>query len=159
MGARLLGERQLLEPRPEDEARIRNLIHERVAAYQRRAAATNAPLLLDPEAVEQRLFDGLLRLGILQPLMDDPSVEEVICNGPHRIFVIEDGRKRLISDLYFEDDDELRQLVKRLLGPVGRRLDESSPMVDARLPDGSRLNAAIPPATIRWTALNIRKFV
>jgi len=157
--ARLLGERQLLEPGAEDEVRIRNLIHDRVAAYQRRAAATNAPLLLDPEAVEQRLFDGLLRLGILQPLMDDPGVEEVICNGPHRIFVIEDGRKRLVSDLYFEDDDELRQLVKRLLGPVGRRLDESSPMVDARLPDGSRLNAAIPPATTRWCCVTIRKFL
>jgi pilus assembly protein CpaF len=157
--ARLLGERQLLEPGAEDEVRIRSLIHDRVAAYQRRAAATNAPLLLDPEAVAQRLFDGLLRLGILQPLMEDPNVEEVICNGPHRIFAIQDGRKRLVSDLYFEDDDELRQLVKRLLGPVGRRLDESSPMVDARLPDGSRLNAAIPPATTRWCCVTIRKFL
>lgn len=157
--ARLLGERQLLEPRAEDEVRIRTLIRDRVAAYQRRAAATNAPLLLEPEAVEQRLFDGLLRLGILQPLMDAPDVEEVICNGPHRIFVIEDGRKRLVPDLYFEDDDELRQLIKRLIGPVGRRLDESSPMVDARLPDGSRLNAAIPPATTRWCCVTIRKFL
>src|SRR6266545_972528 len=157
--ARLLGERQLLEPRAEDEVRIRTLIHERVAAYQRRAAATNAPLLLDPEGVEQRLFDGLLRLGILQPLMEAADVEEVICNGPHRIFVIEDGRKRLIPDLYFEDDEELRQLVKRLIGPIGRRLDESSPMVDARLPDGSRLNAAIPPATTRWCCVTIRKFL
>src|SRR5207248_4399349 len=95
--------------------------------------------------------DALLHsLGILQPLMEDPEVEEVICNGPHRIFTISDGRKRLVPDLYFEDDDELRQLVKRLIGPVGRRLDESSPMVDARLPDGSRLNAAIPPAPTRW---------
>jgi pilus assembly protein CpaF len=157
--ARLLGERQLLEPRAEDEARIRTLIRDRVAAYQRRAAATNAPLLLDPEGVEQRLFDGLLRLGILQPLMDAPDVEEVICNGPHRIFVIEDGRKRLVPDLYFEDDEELRQLVKRLIGPLGRRLDEASPMVDARLPDGSRLNAAIPPATTRWCCVTIRKFL
>jgi pilus assembly protein CpaF len=157
--ARLLGERQLLEPGAADEARIRALIQDRVAAYQRRAAATNAPLLLDPEGVEQRLFDGLLRLGILQPLMDAPDVEEIICNGPHRIFVIEDGRKRLVPDLYFEDDEDLRQLVKRLIGPVGRRLDDSSPMVDARLPDGSRLNAAIPPATTRWCCVTIRKFI
>jgi pilus assembly protein CpaF len=157
--ARLLGERQLLEPRPEDEARIQALIHDRVAAYQRRAAATNAPLLLDPDGVEKRIFDSLLRLGILQPLMDSPDVEEVICNGPHRIFTIEDGRKRLIPDLYFEDDEELRQLVKRLIGPIGRRLDESSPMVDARLSDGSRLNAAIPPATTRWCCVTIRKFL
>ncbi len=157
---RLLGERQLLTPEREDEERIRALIKEHVAGYQRRAAATNnAPVLLDPEAVERRLFDGLLGLGILEPLMRDPSIEEVIANGPQRIFVIQDGAKRLVNDLYFDDDEELRALVKRLIGPLGKRLDESSPMVDARLPDGSRLNAAIPPATTRWTALTIRKFL
>ena len=157
--SRLLGERQLLTPGPEDEERIRALIREHVAAYQRRAATTNAPLLTDPEGVERRLFDGLLRLGILQPFMDAPTVEEIICNGPNRIFVIEGGRKRLLPNLYFDDDEELRQLVKRLIGPFGRRLDESSPMADARLPDGSRLNAAIPPATTRWCSLTIRKFI
>jgi pilus assembly protein CpaF len=157
--SRLLGERQLLVPGPEDEERIRALIQERVAAYQRRAATTNAPLLVDPEGVERRLFDGLLRLGILQPFMEAPAVEEIICNGPNRIFVIEDGQKRLVPDLYFDDDAELHGLVKRLIGPLGRRLDESSPMVDARLPDGSRLNAAIPPATTRWCSVTIRKFI
>jgi pilus assembly protein CpaF len=157
--SRLLGERELLTPGPGDEERIRALIHEQVAAYQRRAATTNHPLLVDPERVERRLFDGLLRLGILQPFMDEPAVEEIICNGPNRIFVIEDGQKHLVPDLYFDDDEELLQLVKRLVGPLGRRLDESSPMVDARLPDGSRLNAAIPPATTRWCSLTIRKFI
>ncbi|MHB1131021.1 MAG: CpaF family protein [Chloroflexota bacterium] len=157
--SRLLGERELLSPGPGDEERIRALIGERVAAYQRRAATTNSPLLADPEGVERRLFDALLRLGILQPLMEAPGVEEIICNGPGRVFVIEGGRKRLVPDLYFEDGEELRGLVKRLIGPLGRRLDESSPMVDARLPDGSRLNAAIPPATARWCALTIRKFI
>ncbi|CCF85424.1 CpaF family protein [Nitrolancea hollandica] len=157
--SRLLGEAELLSPGPEDEARIRVLIRERVSAYQRRAAATNAPLLSDPEGVERRLFDRLLRLGVLQPLIEAPGIEEIICNGPNRVFVIEDGRKRLVPDLYFEDDEELRQLVKRLVGPLGRRLDASSPMVDVRLPDGSRLNAAIPPATTRWTSVTIRKFI
>ncbi|MBI4496651.1 MAG: CpaF family protein [Chloroflexi bacterium] len=156
--SRLLGERQLLTPGREDEERIRALIREQVAAYQRRAATINAPLLVEPEAVEQRLFNGLLRLGILQPFMEAPAVEEIICNGPNRIFVIENGEKRLVHDLYFDDDEELRQLIKRLIGPLGRRLDESSPMVDARLPDGSRLNAAIPPATTRWCCVTIRKF-
>lgn len=156
---RLLGERELLTPGPEDENRIRALIHEHVLAYQRRAATTNAPLLTDPDRVEHRLFDELLRLGILQPFMDAPAVEEIICNGPGRIFVIEDGKKRLLPDVYFDDDEDLLQLVKRLVGPLGRRLDESSPMVDARLPDGSRLNAAIPPATTRWCSLTIRKFI
>jgi pilus assembly protein CpaF len=156
---RLLDDRRLLAPGPEDEERIRALVRERVAAHQRRAATTNAPLLRDPERVERRLFDGLLRLGILQPLMEDSSVEEVICNGPNRVFAIRAGRKELAADLCFEDDEELRQLVKRLLGPAGRRLDESSPMVDARLPDGSRLNAAIPPATTGRTCVTIRKFL
>jgi pilus assembly protein CpaF len=91
--------------------------------------------------------------------MDDATVEEVICNGPNRIFTISRGRKQLAQDLFFDDDEELRGLVKRLVGPLGRRLDESSPMVDARLPDGSRLNAAIPPATTRWCSLTIRKFL
>ncbi len=157
--SRLLGERQLLMPEREDEERIRVLIRERVAGHQRRAAATNAPLLIDPEGVEQRLFDGLLRLGILQPLIEAPEVEEIICNGPNRVFVIERGQKRLLPDLYFDDNEELLGLVKRLLGPLGRRLDESSPMVDARLPDGSRLNAAIPPATTRWCSVTVRKFI
>jgi pilus assembly protein CpaF len=91
--------------------------------------------------------------------MESPAVEEIICNGPGRVFVIEDGRKRLVPDLFFDDDEELRQLIKRLIGPLGRRLDESLPMVDARLPDGSRLHAAIPPATTRWCCVTIRKFV
>src|SRR5690606_18080276 len=91
------------------------------------------------------------------PLMDDPNIEEILVNGPHRIFCIADGRKRWMTDLTFDDDEDLRQLVKRLVGPLGRRLDKSSPMIDARLPDGSRLNAAIPPATTRWCCVTIRK--
>ena len=80
-------------------------------------------------------------------------------NGPGRVFVIQDGRKRLIDDLFFDEDEDLRALVKRLIGPLGRRLDESSPMVDARLADGSRLNAAIPPVTGGDTYVTIRKFI
>ena len=157
--SQLLDDRQLLAPGSEEESQIRVLIRERVAAYQRRAATTNAAVLVDPAGVEQRLFDGMLRLGVLQPYMDDPAIEEIICNGPSRIFVIEDGRKRLLPDVYLDDDAELLALIKRLIGPLGRRLDESSPLVDARLPDGSRLNAAIPPATTGWCALTLRKFI
>ena len=157
--SRLLDEQHLLRPRPEDETRIRVLIRERIAGFQRSAAVTNTPLIHDPVAMERRLFDGLLRLGPLQPLIDDGAVEEVIINHPRRVFCIAGGRKRLVEDVVFDDDDDVRQLVKRLIGPLGRRLDEASPMVDARLPDGSRLNAAIPPATTRWCAVTIRKFV
>src|SRR5262249_46424238 len=92
---RLLTERQLFAPDPEDEARIRALMHERVTAYQRRTATTNGVLLTDPEAMKRRLYDNLLRLKILEPLMQNPTVEKVIANEPARVFVIEDGQKRL----------------------------------------------------------------
>ena len=154
---RLLGERQLLTLGREDEARIRTIITDCVARREHAAAATGAPLLMDAAGVEQRLIDGFLGLGVLEPLMQDVRCEEIIVNSPDRIFAIEDGVKRL-TDLFFEDDAEVRELVKRLLGPLGRRLDESSPMVDARLPGGARLNAAMPPATTKWTVVTIRKF-
>jgi pilus assembly protein CpaF len=105
------------------------------------------------------VFDALLRLGVIQPLMDDPDVEEVICNGPNRVFAIRHGRKVFMQDTQFDSDEELLTLIKRLIGPLGKRVDESSPMVDAQLPDGSRLNAAIPPASSRGCCVTIRKFV
>ncbi len=157
--SRSLGDGPLLTPSPHDEARVRAVIDAEVAAYERRAVTTNGPLLLDADAVKRRLFDSVFGLGILQPLMDDPRVEEIIVNGPLRIFMIRDGRKEQAHGVYFETDDELRQLVKRVVSAAGRRLDEAAPMVDVRLRDGSRLNAVIPPAATRWTSVTIRKFV
>jgi pilus assembly protein CpaF len=154
-----IGDGRLLAPGAQDEDRVRRIIDEEVAAYERRAVTTNRPLLLDAEAVKRRLFDSLFGLGILQPLMDDPRVEEIIVNGPLRVFTIRDGRKEQTAGVYFENDDELRQLVRRLVSSAGRRLDEASPMVDVRLRDGSRLNAVIPPASTRWTSVTVRKFV
>lgn len=155
----LLRARQLLSPGAEETDQIRSLIHERVTAYQRNAANTNTPLLADPRGTEQRLFDSLLGMGPLQPFMDDPRIEEVICDGHDRVFVVEDGRKRQIEATLFDDDAELYALVKRLIGPLGRRLDEASPLVDARLPDGSRLNAVVPPVSSVGCCVTIRKFV
>src|SRR3982075_324685 len=157
--SRSLGDGRLLTPTGQDEELVRALIDEEVAAYERRAVTTNGALLMDAEAVRRRLFDSVFGLGILQPLMDDPRVEEIIVNGPLRIFAIRDGRKEQVLDTYFEHDDELRQLVKRVVSSAGRRLDEASPMVDVRLRDGSRLNAVIPPAATRWASVPIRKFV
>ena len=156
--SRSLGDGHMLALSGQDEQRVRVIIDDEVASYERRAVTTNSPLLLDPDGLKRRLLDGVFGLGILQPLMDDPRVEEIIVNGPLRIFAIRDGRKEPVSDAYFENDDELRQLVKRVVGAAGRRLDEAAPMVDVRLPDGSRLNAVIPPAATRWTSLTIRKF-
>jgi pilus assembly protein CpaF len=154
-----IGDGRLLAPGAQDEDRVRSIIDEEVAAYERRAVTTNRPLLLDAEAVKRRLFDSLFGLGILQPLMDDPRVEEIIVNGPLRVFTIRDGRKEQTAGVYFDNDDELRQLVRRVVSSAGRRLDEASPMVDVRLRDGSRLNAVIPPASTRWTSVTVRKFV
>ena len=83
--------------------------------------------------------------------MDSPAVEAIVVNGPRRMFCIEGSRKRLDDGVEFDDDEETRAL--------GKRLDERAPMIDAHLPDGSRLNAAIPPARTRGCAVTIRKFV
>jgi pilus assembly protein CpaF len=154
-----LGEGRLLAPGSQDEARVSALIDDEVASYERRAVTTNRPLLVDPDGLKRRLFDAVFGLGILQPLMDDPRVEEIIVNGPQRIFTIRDGRKEHATGVYFDSDDDLRQLVKRAVSSAGRRLDDASPMVDVRLRDGSRLNAIVPPAATRWTSITIRKFV
>ena len=155
----MLGARQLVAPRQREEDEVRGLIERRIEKYRRDAANQNLPPIMDPAGLARRLFDALLRLGPLQPLMDDPDVEEIICNGSAGAFVIAGGVKRAVEEPLFESDDELCQLVKRLVGPLGKRLDESSPMVDARLPDGSRLNAIIPPASTTGCCVTIRKFV
>ena len=157
--SRSLGDGRLLAPGTQEEERVRAIIDEEVAAHERRAVTTNTPLLLDADAVRRRLFDSVFGLGILQPLLADPRVEEIIVNGPLRVFTIRDGRKAQVHGVYFENDDDLRQLVKRIVSSAGRRLDEASPMVDVRLQDGSRLNAVITPASTRWTSVTIRKFV
>jgi pilus assembly protein CpaF len=157
--SRSLGDGRLLAPGSQEEEQVRNIIDEEVAAYERRAVTINGPLLVDADAVRRRLFDSVFGLGILQPLMADLRVEEIIVNGPLRVFTIRDGRKEQVHGVYFENDDELRQLVKRIVSRAGRRLDEASPMVDVRLRDGSRLNAVITPASTRWTSVTIRKFV
>jgi pilus assembly protein CpaF len=157
--SRSLGDGRLPAPGGQDEARVRAIIDAEVEAYERRAVTTNRPLLMDPDAVKRLLFDSVFGLGILQAFMDDPRVEEIIVNGPLRIFTIRDGRKEQAPGLYFESDEELRQLIKRVVSAAGRRLDEASPMVDVRLRDGSRLNAVVPPASTRWTSVTIRKFL
>ena len=157
--SRALGDGRLLSPGGQEEERVRTIIEEEVAAHERRAVTTNSPLLLDADAVRQRLFDAVFGLGILQPLMADPRVEEIIVNGPLRVFTIRDGRKEQAHGVYFENDEELRQLIKRVVSTAGRRLDEAAPMVDVRLRDGSRLNAVITPASTRFTSVTIRKFV
>ncbi len=109
----------------------------------------------------QRLFhevgDDVLGYGPLQRLLDDPSVTEIMVNGPDMIYV-ERGGKLVRSGTRFADEEHLRRVIERIVSRVGRRIDESSPLVDARLTDGSRVNAIIPPLAFNGSSLTIRKF-
>ncbi len=107
--------------------------------------------------LERYLDDRLFGLGPLAPLLRDPSVTEVMVNGWRGVWVEREGRLEP-TDVRFRDDEELLVLIERLVAPVGRRIDHSSPLVDARLPDGSRVHAAIPPVSLVGPALTIRRF-
>ncbi|MGL4552512.1 MAG: CpaF family protein [Gemmataceae bacterium] len=115
---------------------------------------------LDPEAraaVVRHLLDELLGLGPLDRLMREPGGGDILVNGPREVWV-ERGGQLHPSDILFRDDDHLMRVLERIVSRVGRRLDESSPMVDARLPDGSRINAIIPPLSLKGPALSVRRF-
>jgi pilus assembly protein CpaF len=111
----------------------------------------------DREAVVGRVLRDTVGLGPLEDLLADPGVEEVMVNGPDRVFV-ERGGQIEPAGVAFADEEELRNAVERILAPLGRRVDELSPMVDARLADGSRVNVVIPPLAIDGPALSIRRF-
>ena len=105
----------------------------------------------------QRVLDEILGLGPLEPLLHDDSVTEIMVNGPARVYVERDGRITR-TPVVFDDDAHLVHVIDRVLAPLGRRVDEASPMVDARLPDGSRVNAIIPPLSLDGPTLTIRRF-
>ncbi len=153
-----LPEEAILAPTAEDEARILGLIRARVDEHSRTELLSGRTPLADDEreAVTKRVFDHLLRLGPFQEFLDSDSVEEVMCNGPGVAFVVKDGRKVAV-DPGLHSDEELKTLVARTVARLGRRLDEASPAVDCRLPDGSRLHAVIPPLA-PFTCLTIRRF-
>jgi pilus assembly protein CpaF len=101
--------------------------------------------------------DEILGFGPLEPLLQDSSISEVMVNGPETIYFEKDGRLYL-SPIRFRDDLHITRIIERILAPLGRRVDESSPMVDARLPDGSRVNIIIPPVAPKAPIVTIRKF-
>lgn len=109
----------------------------------------------------QKLVDDicneLLGLGPLEPLLQDESITEIMVNGPRTIFVEQKGKLK-ITDSHFYDENHLMSIIERILTPIGRRVDESSPLVDARLADGSRVNIIIPPLSLIGPAVTIRKF-
>ena len=111
----------------------------------------------DRNRITQEISDDILGYGPIEPYLRDPSVSEVMVNGPDSIFLERDGRL-VPADAHFTDENHLRRTIDKIVSRIGRRVDESSPMVDARLPDGSRVNAVIPPLAVDGSALTIRKF-
>ena len=109
------------------------------------------------EKLVRGVVDRIVGLGPLEPLLEDPAITEIMVNDVQNVFIERDGRIERV-DVVFRDDAHLRHVIDRIVAPIGRRIDESSPMVDARLPDGSRVNAIIPPLAISGPALTIRKF-
>lgn len=103
------------------------------------------------------LIEETIGVGPLAPLLADPAVSDILVNGPYKVFVERYGRLEA-TDVRFRDDEHLVRIISRIAARVGRRIDESSPMVDARLPDGSRVNATLPPVTIDGPTLSIRRF-
>ncbi|MEZ4571295.1 MAG: ATPase, T2SS/T4P/T4SS family [Thermomicrobiales bacterium] len=105
-----------------------------------------------------RLFEAIsaeiLGFGPIEPLLNDDSVSEIMVNGPNQVYVERNGRL-VMTDVRFVDDDHVMRVIDRIVSPLGRRIDESSPMVDARLPDGSRINAIIPPISLVGPVLTI----
>jgi pilus assembly protein CpaF len=143
----------LISSLPEREARsqIRSIC-ERLLSEER------APLALaSRQTVIRRIEDEVLGLGPLEPLLCDKTVSDILVNGSSQVYVERRGRLEL-TDVRFNNDGHLLNIIDRIVSAVGRRVDESSPMVDARLKDGSRVNAIIPPLALDGPSLSIRRF-
>ncbi|UEM06881.1 CpaF family protein (plasmid) [Skermanella rosea] len=144
------------------------------AAVSRLEPAALRPLLeslIDEIATENRfqlnsreqvqlateLVHDMLGFGPLEPLLEDDRITDIMVNGPNRVFVEQQG-KLVLSNVRFRDQQHVLNIAQRIAGGIGRRIDESSPMVDARLPDGSRVNIVVPPLALDGTCISIRKF-
>ncbi len=123
-------------------------------AYQ--SLKINLPPTLRDQLLHD-ILDDLLGYGPIQSLLEDDSINEIMVNGPRSVYV-ERGGKVIKTNITFENDEQVVRLIDRIILPLGRRIDADSPTVDARLPDGSRVNAVIPPVSIDGPAITIRKF-
>jgi pilus assembly protein CpaF len=121
-------------------------------------AVENAPLSANErERLVEEVRHELFGLGPLEPLLADPTISDILVNAPQNIYIERRGRLER-TDVAFKDDEHLMRVIERIVSSVGRRIDESSPMVDARLADGSRVNAIIPPLALDGPVLSIRRF-
>ena len=141
-----------LEPPADKYAELTRTLIDR--AYEGSKISLSKPMETE---IKRQIYNEIVGLGPLQPLLDDPDITEIMVNGPKQVFVERKGkisRARVI----FENDEQIRRIIERIISPLGRRIDENHPMVDARLADGSRVNAIIPPCSIDGSTITIRKF-
>jgi pilus assembly protein CpaF len=146
--------RDLEQNPPSEELRRQAITQNLQQAYQ----STRLQL---PATLREQLFhdilDGLLGFGPIQPMLEDESISEIMVNGPKKVFIERSG-KLVKTNLTFENDTAVMRLIEKIIAPLGRRVDADTPTVDARLPDGSRVNAVIPPCAIDGPTITIRKF-
>jgi pilus assembly protein CpaF len=146
---------QEMEASPPAEAQRPQIASQRLLEIYRRTQ-----LRLDENSRDQifrEVLDLVLGFGPIQPFLDDPGVDEVMVNGCNQVYIERNG-KLSKTNVTFDNDEHVRRLIDRILLPLGRRIDKKSPTVDARLPDGSRVNAVIPPVAIDGPSITIRKF-
>lgn len=146
-----LGAQSELKRTPETE----RLLQERFARVYQQAGVN-----LSPEQVKQlftMVCDELMGFGPIQQLLNDDTISEVMVNGPQRVYIEQKGKLKL-TPVRFANDEHVLKVIDRIIRPLGRRIDRKWPMVDARLPDGSRVNAIIPPCAIDGSTITIRKF-
>jgi pilus assembly protein CpaF len=153
---RELVRRRGLDP-ANDAAAVRRLVEEVISDYDERSLASTLPPLPDRTRASRDVYDAVAGFGPLQRYLDDPTVEEIWVNEPGRVFVARRGRSELTNTILTEG--QVQDLVEKMLKSSGRRVDLSTPFVDAMLPDGSRLHVVIPDITRRHWSVNIRKFV
>ena len=153
--SRLIEELDLAKLDKLNEADLRREVMTLVADFAR--AERMALNTADLQELGASIYDEMVGLGPLEPLLKDESINDILINGPFQVYVERRGELEL-TPVKFRDNDHLLRIVNRIVAGVGRRIDESQPMVDARLPDGSRVNAAISPIAIDGAAVSIRKF-
>ncbi len=146
-----------------DLSRVKDLAGDTMRRDIRRAIEhlcdTENPLLnrIEREKLIEEILDETLGFGPLEPLLKDPTVSEIMVNGPKKVYVERRGKLEK-TEVAFRDNDHLLQIIDRIVSKVGRRVDETSPLCDARLPDGSRVNAVIQPIALDGPSLSIRRF-
>ncbi|HEX4531105.1 MAG TPA: CpaF family protein [Acidimicrobiia bacterium] len=146
----------LLTDQRVSEAELRRQVDEQLlrALSQERLALTVA----ERQALVQSVTDDVLGYGPIDQLLRDDSITEVMVNGPHHVYVERSGKLTLVDEVKFADETHLRRIIDKIVSQVGRRVDEANPMVDARLPDGSRVNVVVHPLSIGGPFMTIRKF-